>query len=155
LPVNWRTLCELTKLTDEQFAEGVTSGISLKNRDPDSLPLCAADRILGTALTVRRDESEHLIGCIDNLLVSGVITPRNLALAFRAGEVRPKYLGREPALACGLLRPTVWARGAAGYDDGVRRKASNEVVDRISVSPAARAHNGDMSQRRLLWLSSP
>lgn len=53
-----------------------------------------------------------------------------------AGEVRPKYLGREPAC---LLCPCIRSRGAAGYDDGVRGKAGNEAIDRVSVPPAAGA----------------
>jgi hypothetical protein len=118
----------------------------LKNRARNSLPLCAADRVLGTALAVGRHQRKHLIGHIYNLLVSGVIAPSNLALAVRTSEVRSKYPGSEPTLSCGLLCPCIRARSAARYNDGVRRKAGDEAVDRVSICPPAGADDGDMSQ---------
>jgi len=116
----------------------------LQNRDRNSLPLGRADRVLSTTLTVARHQRKYVIGRVDNLLVSGMVAPRDLALAFRTGKVRPKYLGSEPTLACGLLCPDIRTRGTAGYDDGVRREAGNEAIDGVSVRPAAGADNGNV-----------
>ena len=119
---------------------------SLQDRDADPLAVRAPDRVFGAALAVGRDQGEHFIGRVHDLLIAGVKAPRLLALALRAVEVGTENLSCETAPQRRLFCPRVRAGCSARYDHGIRRKIGHEPVNRLLIGSAPRTDDCDVSQ---------
>jgi hypothetical protein len=116
----------------------------LKDRDWNSPPLCTADSVLGTAFTIGRNEGEHLIGSVHNLLIAGVITPGNRALASspaRSGwnilVARPRLRAASSAHVSGPLAPPDTITASAGRLATRRSTVSRSIRRRAPTMATA------------------
>jgi hypothetical protein len=109
----------------------------LKDRDRDSLPLRAADGVLGAALAIGRHQGEHLVGRVDYPLIAGVVAPRDLALAecFDIMEIGLENFDGKAALARGLLGNV---SGPLAPPDTITVSAGRPATRRSTVSRSVR-----------------
>lgn len=92
--------------------------------------LGAPNRILGTALPVRRNEGVDLVGRIGDLLVAGVITLGRIKPRGNAGQIWPKDLNTQAASNRGLLGPAIRSVCASTHDNAVGRERGDQFLDR-------------------------
>jgi hypothetical protein len=114
----------------------------------------APDGVLGAAFAIGRDQREYLICRVYNLLIAGVVAPRDLTLALCAIEMGTEDFGGETAAACRLFRPSIWANCSTPHDYSILRETGHEPIN-VSRSVRFRAPMMAMYLDTVGFLSSP